>query len=75
MKTGISFDVDGTLLDHFFGQENKNKESIQNLLVELVLSGLYNVYIVTRRFGPERSEEGKGNEHLDVYELLKSLNT
>jgi hypothetical protein len=32
------------------------------------------VYIIKRRFGPEYSGKGSGQEHLKVIELLKKLN-
>ena len=70
----ISFDYDGTLDDHFDGQKNPRKEKIQKLLKQLSEDDNYNVYVITRRFGPEHSEEGLTNEHEKVYELLNNLN-
>lgn len=63
----ISFDYDGTLDDHFNGIVNENKLSVQQLLAELIEEGC-DVYIITRRFGPENFESQK------VFELLKTLN-
>ncbi|MEK6828824.1 MAG: hypothetical protein AABY15_01770 [Nanoarchaeota archaeon] len=70
----ISFDFDGCLNDHFDGENNPNKEGIRTLLKELYESEDFEVYIITRRFGPERPTEGKGNEFVEVIELLKNLN-
>lgn len=70
----VSFDFDGTLHDHFHGQHNPNKKSIQNLLKQLSEDENFSVYIVTRRYGPEHAEKGKGGEHEDVFKLLDELN-
>lgn len=70
----VSFDYDGTLGDHFYGEENPHKEEIQELLVELVNDESFDVYIITRRFGPENSSKGATSEHEVVLNLLKTLN-
>ena len=70
----VAFDFDGTLHDHFHGQHNPNKKAIQNLLKQLSEDENFSVYIITRRYGPEYSEKGKGNEHQDIYDLLDELN-
>lgn len=68
----ISFDVDGTLLDDFDGSPNKQKEEIQSLAKKHLASG-DNVFIITKRYGPEFLNEGIKNEHLIVYQLANSL--
>lgn len=70
----ISFDFDGTLGDHFGGGFNSVKEEVQEFFKGLVESGKYDIYIITRRYGPEFSDEGLQNEHEEVFDLLKSLN-
>jgi len=68
----ISFDFDGTLVDDFYGEHNSQKEEIQKICKDLIDNG-HNVFIVTKRFGPEFSNSGKKNEHLEVYELAEKL--
>lgn len=75
VKKLISFDFDGTMSDHFDGQKNINKESIQRLFQQLYADDDFDVYIITRRYGPEYPLEGKGNEANEVIELLNKLNT
>jgi FMN phosphatase YigB (HAD superfamily) len=70
----VSFDFDGTLEEHFDGGKNKNREGIQQLFQELVDDDGFDVYIITRRFGPEHASKGIGQEHQKVYDLLNSLN-
>lgn len=70
----ISFDFDGTLNEHFFGELNPHKDEVQKLLVKLVNDESFNVYIITRRFGPNQSNEGQKNEHEVVLNLLNDLN-
>lgn len=72
--TKISFDFDGNLNDHFDGQNNPNKEDMQELLSKLCSDDNFDVYIITRRFGPEHSEKGNKNEHEKVFLLLNQLN-
>jgi len=74
MKTKVSFDIDGTLLDHFHGQNNPNKKEIQNLLIQLSQDENFSIYIITRRFGPEDADKGLKDEHTTVYNLLETLN-
>lgn len=68
----VSFDVDGTLLDDFDGSLNKQKEEIQSLAKKHLSSG-DNVFIITKRYGPEFLNEGLKNEHRIVYQLASSL--
>lgn len=70
----VSFDYDGSLADYFDGEINPNKEGIQSLFLELYTSKKHDVYLITRRFGPDFPEEGAGNEFQAVYQLLKNLN-
>lgn len=70
----VSFDVDGTLREHFFGELNPHKDEIQKLLVKLVNDESFDVYIITRRFGPNQSNKGQKNEHEVVLNLLNELN-
>lgn len=70
----ISFDYDGTLGDHFMGGPNFQKDKIQKLFLELIGSEDFDVYIITRRFGPEMSNDGLKNEHLTVYNMIDELN-
>lgn len=71
--TKVSFDFDGTLNEHFSGESNPHKDEVQKLLVELFNNESFDVYIITRRFGPENSEKGNINEHNLVFELLNFL--
>lgn len=73
-KISVSFDFDGTLEHHFDGGENKNREGIQEFFKQLIADEKFDVYIITRRYGPEHSDKGLGNEHQKVYDLLNSLN-
>ena len=73
-RISVSFDFDGTLSDHFQGKLNPHKEAIQKLFQELYHDDNFDVYLVTRRFGPENSDKGLGCEHEGVLELLNKLN-
>lgn len=73
-KKSVSFDFDGTLNDHFYGSPNPEKDGIKQLFKELFESEDFDVYIITRRYGPEDSEKGLGDEHTTVDNLLESLN-
>lgn len=73
-KKKISFDMDGTLDDHFDGGLNINKIGVQNLLIKLSSDDLFDVYVITRRYGPDCLEKGAKNEHLKVFQLLNKLN-
>lgn len=68
----VSFDFDGTLVDDFYGEHNSQKETIQKICKDLIDNG-HNVFIVTKRFGPEFSHLGKKNEHVEVHELAEKL--
>lgn len=69
----VSFDFDGTLSEHFGGQLNPNKKDIQELFVNLCNSEKYDVYIITRRYGPKYYNKGTRNEHNKVFSLLNEL--
>ena len=71
-KFRISFDFDGTLDDEFGGIYNKQKEEVQKIAKNYINQG-HDVCIITKRFGPEFSTHGIGNEHLVVFELAKEL--
>jgi hypothetical protein len=70
----VSFDFDGTLNEHFFGDENPQEDAIKQLFVELVNNEDFDVYIITRRFGPEDADKGLKDEHTTVMNMLNSLN-
>jgi len=71
-KNTLSCDFDGTINDHFNGEKNPHKYEVRDTLKRLLKRG-YDVYIVTRRFGPENSEQGLTNEHLKVWEVADEL--
>ena len=68
----VSFDFDGTLEDEFGGIFNSQKGEIQSLAKKYLSEG-HQVCIITKRYGPEMSTEGLGNEHLPVLKLAKEL--
>lgn len=68
----ISFDFDGTLNDHFGGEVVEYKKITRDWVKRLMRRG-YEVYIITRRYGPENSHKGKTNEHLIVWEIASQL--
>jgi hypothetical protein len=69
----ISFDFDGTLDDEFGGQIiNHQKEEIQNLARKYVYEG-HDVFIITKRYGPELKDMGLKGEYLPVYHLAREL--
>lgn len=69
----ISFDFDGTLVDEFGGHPlNSQKDEVQGLAKKYLSEG-HEVIIITKRFGPENSDKGIKNEHLEVQELAKKL--
>jgi hypothetical protein len=70
----ISFDYDGNLDDHFDGGKNPHKKEVQELFKKLSEDDDIDLYIITRRYGPEHSNKGLKNEHKKVYELLEELN-
>jgi len=69
----VSFDFDGTLSDSFFGDVNPEEDDIKKLFIELFNSENFDVYIITRRYGPDHADKGQKNEHIKVIELLNSL--
>lgn len=73
-RTSVSFDFDGTLNEHFFGAVNPQEDEVKRLFVELVESEDFDVYIITRRYGPEDADKGLKDEHTTVDNLLKTLN-
>jgi hydroxymethylpyrimidine pyrophosphatase-like HAD family hydrolase len=68
----ISFDFDGTLDDEFGGILNPQKNEIQDIAKKYIEEG-HQVCIITKRYGPEMSNMGLGNEHRDVLTLAKKL--
>jgi len=70
----ISFDYDGNLDDHFDGGKNPNKKEVQELFKKLSEDNGVDLYLITRRFGPEHSNKGLKDEHQKVYNLLDELN-
>jgi phosphoserine phosphatase len=69
----ISFDFDGTLVDEFGGHpSNSQKDEVQGLAKKYLSEG-HEVVIITKRFGPENSDKGNKDEHLEVQELAKKL--
>lgn len=69
----ISFDFDGTI-DHHFGNGDKNPylKQIRDYIKRLKRRG-YEIYIITRRYGPENANIGLMNEHLKVWNTAKEL--
>lgn len=68
----ISFDYDGTLADGFDGSPNGQKDKVRAKLRQLKSEG-HEVFIVTRRYSPEKSTMGLVNEHIDVLRLAAEL--
>jgi len=69
----ISFDFDGTISDHFGGNEkNPHQKEVRDFIFRLIRRG-YDVYIITRRYGPENSNLGLINEHVDVWKTAAEL--
>lgn len=68
----ISCDFDGTLDDHFGGEEVSYKKATRDMLKRLIRKG-YDVHIVTRRFGPENSHKGITDEHLKVWKVAEEI--
>jgi hydroxymethylpyrimidine pyrophosphatase-like HAD family hydrolase len=69
----ISFDFDGTLVDEFGGFPiNEQKDEVQALVKKYLGEG-HEVIIITKRFGPENSDKGIKNEHLEVQDLARKL--
>jgi hypothetical protein len=68
----ISFDFDGTLDNEFDGTLNTQKIEIQQLCKKYLSEG-HDVFIITKRYGPELSNLGLVNEHLKVWILAEIL--
>lgn len=68
----VSFDYDGTLNDHFGGQNNPHKEKTRDWVKCLIGRG-YDVHIITRRYGPENQNKGKTQEHVIVWQIADQL--
>ena len=50
---------------------NPNEKEVRELFVELFNSDDFEVWIITRRYGPENFNKGIGNEHTTVDDFLK----
>ena len=73
MRKLISFDFDGTLVDEFGGYPmNSQKDEVQSFVKKYLSEG-HDVIIITKRFGPENSDKGIRNEHLEVQNLANKL--
>lgn len=68
----ITIDYDGTIGDQFNGDFNSQKKLIHDWIMRLIRRG-YDVHIVTRRYGPEFANKGKGNEHVEVLDMAFNL--
>lgn len=68
----VSFDFDGTLADHFDGTPNDQKHKVIEALRDHQARG-HDVYIVTKRYSPEKSSLGLVNEHIDTLRLAAGL--
>lgn len=68
----VSFDYDGTLADHFDGSHNPNSGRALEALLGHASAG-DEVFIVTRRYGPENAGLGLVNEHIDPLRLAAGL--
>lgn len=68
----VSFDFDGTLWDEFDRTPNKQKEEIIKLCKKYIMM-LHDVYIITKRWGPQYKNEGLKNEHLIVYQVAEMI--
>jgi len=68
----VSFDFDGTLSDHFDGALNPSREAVVSELKRLV-SLEHDVFIVTKRYSPEKSRHGLVNEHIEPLSLAAYL--
>lgn len=68
----ISFDLDGTLREHFNGEDNPEQEELRELCKKLIGDG-HEVFIITRRFSPEKCNEGIKNEHVDAYIVAEEI--
>ena len=73
MRKLISFDFDGTLVDEFGGYPmNSQKDEVQSFVKKYLSEG-HDVIIITKRFGPDNSDKGIRNEHLEVQNLANKL--
>lgn len=68
----ISCDFDGSLDDHFDGAINHDKKEVRDFILRLIRRG-YEVYIITRRYGPDNSSMGLIDEHLKVWKVAQEL--
>ncbi len=72
-KNVISFDMDGTIDDHFNDAGiNPHKKIIRDWVLRLIRRG-YDVHIITRRFDPDNSSRGITDEHVKVFKIAKEL--
>jgi hypothetical protein len=56
-----------------YGTFNKQKVEVQRIASNYISQG-HDVYIITKRYGPEFKDLGLTNEHLKVWDLAKDLN-
>lgn len=68
----ISFDFDGTLDNEFDGSVNNQKLEIQKLAKKYITDG-HDVCILTKRFDEYHPHHGKQNEHVEVYDIARSI--
>lgn len=68
----VSFDFDGTLDDEFDRTINRQKEEIQSICKRYTMM-LHDVYIITKRWGPNHRNEGLRNECDVVYLMADEL--
>lgn len=72
----VSFDFDGTLGHPFgsdqTGERNDQINKIQKYALSYIKDG-HQVFIITKRYGPENKNLGLRYEHLPVYDLAFKL--
>lgn len=68
----IAFDFDGTLDNYFTGAPNLIQKQTRDYVRRLMKRG-YEIFIVTRRFGPELADFVQPNEHEKVYAVAEEL--
>ena len=68
----ISFDFDGTIWDEFDRTPNNQKDEIGNICKSYIRNN-HDVFIVTKRWGPNNRDKGLKNECDIVYHIGQSL--